>query len=214
MAGARWGASGISTDWRQKLVAGERITALARGLFAAGGGRVDSHGWPYDEFLHAWWVEPGRLLAGEFPGHVEAGGAAEKVNLLVDAGIRTFVDLTAPGDPLTPYEPIVAKAAADRRLDVRHVPFPIPDVGVVEDDRYDDVIAVIDEAQGRGGVYVHCRGGVGRTGTVIGCVLGARGAGYDEVVQRLATLRAGTRKAGRSCPEMPAQHEVLRRRLG
>ena len=24
--------------------------------------------WPHDEILHAWWVEPGRLLAGEYPG--------------------------------------------------------------------------------------------------------------------------------------------------
>ncbi len=24
--------------------------------------------WPHDEFLHAWWVEPGEVLAGEYPG--------------------------------------------------------------------------------------------------------------------------------------------------
>ena len=24
--------------------------------------------WPHDATLHAWWVEPDRLLAGEYPG--------------------------------------------------------------------------------------------------------------------------------------------------
>ena len=24
--------------------------------------------WPHDETLHAWWVEPGRLLASEYRG--------------------------------------------------------------------------------------------------------------------------------------------------
>jgi hypothetical protein len=28
----------------------------------------DGQRWEHDEVLHAWWVEPGRLLAGEYPG--------------------------------------------------------------------------------------------------------------------------------------------------
>jgi hypothetical protein len=23
--------------------------------------------WPYDEMIHAWWVQPGQSLAGEYP---------------------------------------------------------------------------------------------------------------------------------------------------
>ena len=32
----------------------------------------DGTRWPHDETLHAWWVEPGRLLAGEYPGSHDA----------------------------------------------------------------------------------------------------------------------------------------------
>ena len=138
IAGARWGASSIRPAWREKVVAGDRIASLARGLFAAGGGTVDE-GWPYDPFLHAWWVEPGRLLAGEYPGHADAARARHKVDVLVDAGIRTFVDLTTPGDRLDPYGGFVDAAAAARQLDLRHIAFPIPDLGVVDDDAYDTV---------------------------------------------------------------------------
>jgi hypothetical protein len=134
LAGARWGASGIPPAWQERLVARERIVALARGLFATGGGEVDDTSWPQDDFVHAWWTGPVRLLAGEYPGHPDAGRARHKLDLLVDAGIRTFVDLTTPA------------------------------------------VDTIEQGLTRGAVYVHCWGGVGRTGTVIGCVLADQGS--------------------------------------
>lgn len=211
LAGARWGASSIPPEWREKLVAENRIVSLARALFAAGGGVVDD-GWAYDPFLHAWWVRPGRLLAGEYPGHSDPTRARHKVDVLIDAGIRTFVDLTTSADHLDPYEPLVHAASTARNLELRHVSFPIPDLGVVDDDDYDTVATAIEEALGRGGVYVHCWGGIGRTGTVIGCVLADQGLDYDAVIDRLAALRRGSRKERRGAPEMPVQHDVIRRR--
>lgn len=211
LAGARWGASTIPPEWREKLVAADRIASLARALFVAGGGVVDE-GWAYDPFLHAWWVQPGRLLAGEYPGHPNATRARHKVDLLIDAGIRTFVDLTTPADRLDPYEPLVRAASVARNLQLDHVSFPIPDLGVVPDDDYDTVASAIDEALARGGVYVHCWGGIGRTGTVIGCVLADEGLDYDAIIDRVAALRRGSRKERRAAPEMPVQHDVIRRR--
>jgi len=213
LAGARWGASAIPVPWQEKVVAGERMVSLARGLFVAGGGDAGSTAWAHDEFVHAWWVEPGQLLAGEYPGHPSLLRARQKVDLLVDAGVRTFVDLTTPADQLEPYEPVVAEVAEARRLDVRHVSFPIPDLGVVGEDRYDEVCRAIEDGGGRGVVYVHCWGGVGRTGTVIGCVLADEGLGYDQIVDRLASLRKGSRKSHRPAPEMPVQHELIRRKV-
>ena len=213
LAGARWGGSGIPLDWRARITAGERIVALARGLFLAGGGVAESPSWPHDELVHAWWVEPGRLLAGEYPGHTDAIRAREKVDLLVDSGVRTFVDLTTPDDHLDPYRTVVGDVAAARRLDVRHVSFPIPDLGVVDDPLYDEVTRVIEAGLRRGAVYVHCWGGIGRTGTVIGCVLADEGLTYEEIVDRLAVLRHGTRKAHRPAPEMAVQHDLIRRRV-
>lgn len=213
LAGARWGASGIPLAWQEKVVAADRIVALARGLFTAGGDELDSTPWPHDEFVHAWWVEPGRLLAGEYPGHPDPARARLKVNLLVDAGVRTFVDLTTPADLLDPYKPLVDEIADARRLDVRHEMFPIPDLGVVDDSEYDTITTAIEHELERGGVYLHCWGGIGRTGTVVGCVLADEGLTYNQVLARLGELRRGSRKEARQAPEMPVQHDLIKRRV-
>lgn len=167
--------------------------------------------WAHEELIHAWWVKP-RLLAGEYPGNPDDDRAREKVNVLVDAGVRTFVDLTTEHDPLTPYVTIVEQIARERDLELEHVNRPIPDLGIVEDADYDALLGLIEDAQHRGVVYVHCWGGVGRTGTVVGCLLARDGASYEEVVDQLQRLRAGTSKADRASPETDAQRAAIRRR--
>jgi ADP-ribosylglycohydrolase len=211
LAGARWGASGIPAHWRAKVTYAERITELATGLFRAGGGEAPHLPWPHDDLIHAYWVEAGELLAGEYPGNLLEERAVEKVHLLVDAGIRTFVDLTEAHE-LAPYAPFVEAAASTRCLDLRHRRMPIQDFHVLEDDGYDAILDLIDEARERGGVYVHCWGGRGRTGTVVGCLLARDGSDYDGVLAGLTRLRAGSRKGHVPVPESHAQHDVLRRR--
>jgi len=212
LAGARWGASGIPPEWCERVVSADRIIALAGGLYEAGGGRGVDRSWHHDRFIHAWWVEPGQILAGEYPGHPENRRAAEKVNLLLDVGIRSFIDLTTPADGLIPYADLVESASAARRLDVRRHPFPIPDLGVTSDDTCDELVRVIREEQQRGGVSGHCWGGVGRSCTVVGSLPADTGLRFGEIVSRLRDMRHGTRKAGRACPATDAQREFLQHR--
>lgn len=69
LAGARWGASGIPEAWRRRIVMADRIEVMADRLFDAGAGEPSLERWEHDDAIHAWWVEPGRVLAGEYPGH-------------------------------------------------------------------------------------------------------------------------------------------------
>ncbi|CAN5867347.1 protein-tyrosine phosphatase family protein [soil metagenome] len=161
--------------------------------------------WPHDGTLHAWWVEPGRLLAGEYPGSDDQEKARAKVGLLIDAGVDTIVDLTTPADRLVPYD--------DHLAQVRRFSYPIPDMGVIDDAGYDEILAFIrSELDAQRTVYLHCWGGKGRTTTVIGCLLVDSGLDYDAATARIALLRTGTRKVQEPCPETQAQHDVLRRR--
>jgi ADP-ribosylglycohydrolase len=210
LAGARFGESSIRGSWLGKLALRSRIQSLADALFAAA---VDEpHPWAFDPELHAWWVEPGSLLAGEYPGHADPARARAKLELLADAGIRTIVDLTTDADGLVPYSSTLAAIATARDLDVRRVHHPIPDFDVLDTDGYRAILATIKrEVTGGRPVFVHCWGGIGRTGTVIGCHLVAGGLEPDDAHRRLADLRSGTHKADRPCPESARQVAAIHR---
>ncbi len=213
LAGARWGASGIPDAWREHLAAADRVEGLASALYDAGAGTTPDARWTHDGLFHAWWVEPGRLLAGEYPGHPDPRRATTKLNLLADAGIRTVIDLTTEHDGLDPYAVHLERVASDRKIDLTRIHFPIPDLSVIDATGYDAILNAIAEARDTGrGVFVHCWGGVGRTGTVIGCYLADHGLAGDAALGRLAELRRSTRKAHRDAPETEEQRDVIRRR--
>jgi hypothetical protein len=211
LAGARWGAAGIPIRWRQRVAAGDRIVSLARNLFHASIDDPDA-AWVHDELVHGWWVEPGRLLAGEYPGTTDPDRARLKLDVLVDAGVRTFIDLTTEDDRLEPYRRVLGEIAMARQVELHHRSFPIPDLSVVDDADYDPMLAAIERGFERGAVYVHCWGGIGRTGTVIGCYLVDSGLSHDMALAHIGRLRAGTRKAHRPAPETDTQRAVIRRR--
>jgi protein-tyrosine phosphatase len=56
---------------------------------------------------------------------------------------------------------------------------------------------------------VHCWGGTGRTGTVVGCYLVQQGLSGAESLQRLSHLRRQTPTAGRDSPEMESQRQMV-----
>lgn len=213
LAGARWGMSGIPSPWRFRLKSHERLVSLADALFDMEVDAQPPSRWAHDDQLHGWWVRPGQVLAGEYPG--SPTGQTHKIEVLLDAGIRTFVDLTTGADGLVSYHDALTASAAFRRLGVRHLSRPIPDLGVVAFDELRAIVAMIDDevAAGRP-VFVHCWGGVGRTGTVAACLLAAEGSGDTGVLDRLAAVRAGTRKADRPCPDTDEQRALVTRWCG
>ena len=213
LAGARWGASGIPTEWRSQITLRERIETMAERLYLAGSEAADGGVWPHDHFVHTWRVGSGTVLAGEYPADpVDPIRTSEKVNLLCDAGVRTFVDLTTEHDGMAPYDSQLAAAAQARGLDLRHVNIPITDMSIASVEIYDQILGVIHDAQERGIVYVHCWGGIGRTGTVIGCLLVDDGHDADDALRLIEAARADTKKARRTSPETAAQIQIIRDR--
>ncbi len=49
-------------------------------------------------FPRAYWVEPGKLLAGEYPGAKDPGEARRKSRGLLDRGIRHVINLMEPDE--------------------------------------------------------------------------------------------------------------------
>jgi protein-tyrosine phosphatase len=157
-----------------------------------------------------YWVADERLLAGGYPGSHSDDEAREKLAALLDAGIRSFLDLTEAHE-LRPYDGTVAAIAQTRNIDVRYRRMSVEDMGVPTVAHMTAVLEHIDSeiAQGRP-VYVHCWGGIGRTGTVVGCWMVCRdGRTAPEALQRIAELRRGTPDHGRTSPETPEQRQFV-----
>lgn len=213
LAGARWGVNSIPTDWLDLLVERERIITIAGRLHDEATGSPPPDPWGHDDLHHAYWVRPGQILAGEYPARKhDPEITRRKLDLLVDNGIRTFVDLTHPADHMDPYRDILSSIATDRGLDLDHVQMPIPDMGVVDEQRYDEIVTTITRATRRGGVYFHCWGGIGRTGTVAGCLLVDSGLDGRSALARLDELRSVTRKRHMEAPQTRQQVDIIMKR--
>jgi ADP-ribosylglycohydrolase len=133
---------------------------------------------------NTYWIEPGRLLAGEYPGAMLAQATEERLRRFLDAGINFFIDLTRPGE-LPEYERVLAtlEPTADYRR------FGIIDHGLPANANVIvDVLDCVDQALAAGrNVYLHCRAGVGRTGTALGCYFIRRGLPSEAALDRLAS---------------------------
>jgi protein-tyrosine phosphatase len=134
----------------------------------------------------SYWVKPGRFLAGEYPAAPYTERARERLGALLDAGINTFFDLTLVNE-LPPYLSILRDEANKRGIRIQHVRFPILDHNIPPRGTMSALLDTIDSAISRGrNVYVHCWGGIGRTGTTVGCYLVRHGLTGEQALAELA----------------------------
>ena len=162
---------------------------------------------------NTYWVVPGRFLAGEYPGATVDALARQKLQTMLQGGVTHFVDLTEPG-VLVPYESLLQEQAAQLGVAASYARIPITDVSVPRTPReMASILDAVDNAVAEGGtVFLHCWGGVGRTGTVVGCWLVRHGLTGDDALAQLGRWWKGVEKADRkpTSPETPEQHAYVR----
>jgi len=161
-------------------------------------------------------VVDGQLYAGPYPGSTHRDEAIRKVEDLMDLGVKHFVDLTEQREKgrrgnLYPYAPFLEEVAVTRGITApTHTRVSIPDLGVPSVEQMNETLELIEGSLAGGEtVYFHCWGGVGRTGTVLGCLLIERGTPHAEVFDVISEMRSGTLRAHRQAPETEEQREFV-----
>jgi len=153
-------------------------------------------------FPEAYWVEPGLLLAGPYPAPRQAHIINDRLERLLQAGIQIFIDLTEKDEAPSYALKLSGKA--------RHQRFPIPDFDIPSPREMTSILDALDYALLRSQrIYVHCLGGLGRTGTVVGCYLARHGMSGAEALKAIRKLRAGTPFADSPSPETEAQRRMV-----
>ena len=161
---------------------------------------------------NCYWVIPGRLLAGEHPGATVAAVGIARVDALLDSGVRHLIDLTAEHEGPAPYVPMLFERAAARGVRVFHDRFTIADFDVPSATLMRTTLDVIYSSLAAGEtLYLHCWGGVGRTGTVVGCLLRELGYPAGEALDLIGRKWLSMEKRNRHphSPETPAQREYV-----
>ena len=77
---------------------------------------------PKVPFPNSYWVVPGQLLAGEYPGGANCDAANKNLAALLDAGIRTVIDLTDEDEinedakPVPSYRSLLRELTEDNEV--------------------------------------------------------------------------------------------------
>jgi protein-tyrosine phosphatase len=154
-------------------------------------------------------VQPGKLLAGNYPNAFDKEEQQIKLRHLLEQGITLFIDLTEKGE-LEPYVPLLKEEASNLGVTVEYRQMPIPDFDTPTVEEMKHILNTIDTALTAGHVvYVHCHFGLGRTGIVVGCYLVRHGLEGKEALEELVRLRQGTHFQGMSSPVTPQQRQMV-----
>ncbi len=145
-----------------------------------------------------------KIYAGEYAG--DLNNPQQKVSRLEMFGITHIIDLTEEGE-LKPYNHLLNSY-------VEHHRFPIKDVSVPKG--YNEVYDLLEYlnsiiADNDNKVYIHCWGGVGRTGTIVACLYEYFGEDYDRAIDHLRqSFKECPKSQWRKTPETKEQLEFVR----
>lgn len=143
--------------------------------------------------------------------------ARQRLEKFVAAGIRVFIDLTRPDDRngkgLRPYNPVLQRLAIDKGLQLTYISSPIRDQSAPTETQMSEILTLINLfTMQQKPVYVHCWGGIGRTGTVVSCYLiEKKSLTARQAIDKMNLLRKDTPDARQTSPQDPTQIALIDR---
>jgi predicted protein tyrosine phosphatase len=135
---------------------------------------------PHD---NCYWLVPGLVLAGEHPGVHGEATLPDRLDAMLRSGVREWLNLTQPVEPLPDYAATARERAGPLATQLALHREPVHDYDVPAPATMRRIIDCVDAAiQTQRPIYLHCHGGIGRTGTAVGCWLVEQGLSGDEAL--------------------------------
>jgi protein-tyrosine phosphatase/GNAT superfamily N-acetyltransferase len=158
------------------------------------------------EWRSFYWVQENRLMAGNYPWSEVPEEANFKLSVLKSKGIDAVVSLIEADELSTASKKLLSYADAMQAAGIEVINIPIRDFSIPSVEQMQKILTTIDIliAQKKI-VYIHCRGGIGRTGTAVGCwLIQKKIASPANVLEQIRQLKS---ESGLSVFESPETEE-------
>jgi hypothetical protein len=171
----------------------------------------------FDHF-RAYAVIPGALYAGEIPSSINDDELERKIQTLYELGVTHITNLTEVNEtnfkaiPLRQYAQYAEAYYEQKGREVTCLRYPIRDLDIPSISQMRTTIAALNTILSEGGcAYLHCWGGIGRTGTVLGCfLLQNEILDHTTAISYISFLKRNTNIRNRMSPETIEQCDFVR----
>lgn len=148
---------------------------------------------------------------GEIPTSIQQEKTQEKLIGLKECGIKTVINLMEKEEKNNEGILFEDYIPSLKEMDINTFRMPIKDLSIPTFEEMSAIIKLIEGSIDKNQpLYVHCWGGIGRTGTVLGCyLLKHQLANADNVFEYISYLKRTTPIKNRISPETIEQMEFV-----